>query len=124
MIPNYSDSTLPTVPGDWDPFVFRYTTDNGTCGYDTWATTTTTVTIYPGNTGANIELEPEPLIDLKAWKKALSRQAIWEAQVALRRCQDDPSPRVPLQARRGLSGRQAVRKRVCSGSSRYRVLVN
>jgi hypothetical protein len=94
---------------------------------------TATVTLDLGGTASNVSywVPPEPTEEVldpkeerRRWHRALSRQAILAAQEALRGLRDDPSPRVSLQARRGLSGRQSVRKRVCAGSSRYRVLVN
>lgn len=78
--------------------------------------------------GANVIFIPAPEVDereeLRAWHRALSRQAAWEAQVALRSAPDDPGVRVPLLARKRPYVRQRAKKRVCAGSSRYRVLVN
>jgi hypothetical protein len=72
--------------------------------------------------------EPEPPEDLKAalkaWHRAVSHHAILAAQKALRSAPDDPSPRIPLAARRAPHVRQRSKRRVCGGSSRYRVRVN
>ena len=131
MIPGYNDSTAPTITGDYDPFAVRYEPNR----YSN-ATSATTLTIDPWQTNstaaswdvipipASPRTEREESEDLKAFKKAVARSLLLADQRALRTLRDDPSPRIPLQARKGLSGRQAARKRVCAGSSRYRVLVN
>lgn len=70
---------------------------------------------------------PEPEEDdrewLRQWHRAVSRQAAWEAQIALRSAGDDPRGKVPLQAQKVAYVRPRAKKRVCAGSSRYRVLV-
>jgi len=133
MIPGYNDSTVPT---NYDPFEVQY--DNGyqngssdtTFTTDFWQGSTQTSSANISNPWVTIYIEAPPRTEreeseaLKAFKKAVASAALLEDQRALRTLRDDPSPRIPLQARKGLSGRQAVRKRVCAGSSRYRVLVN
>jgi len=129
MIPGYNDSTVPT---NYDPFEVRYdnryypstaTTTASNFNWDTQSTATTSnwVEVYIPVAPRTEKDESE---DLKAFKKAVARSLLLADQRALRTLRDDPSPKIPLQARKGLSGRQAVRKRVCAGSSRYRVLVN
>jgi hypothetical protein len=72
--------------------------------------------------------EPEPAEDikeaLKQWHKALSRQAAWEASVALRGEGKERRGPVSLQAQKAPYVRPTSKKRVCGGSSRYRVRVN
>jgi len=73
--------------------------------------------------------EPDPIVEdvkaaLKAWHKALSRQAAWEASVALRGEGKERRGKIPLQAQQRPYVRPRAKKRVCAGSSRYRVLVN
>ena len=116
MIPGFNDSTAPTIPRrSTAPTIPRRSSAT-----DPWQTNSTAsswdvIPVAP-------RTEREESEDLKAFKKALL-----DDQRALRTLRD-PSPRVSFQARKGLSGRlsgrQAVRKRVCSSSSRYRVLVN
>jgi len=100
---------------------------------ETNGTSATTIHFSLGTTswGSNSpwrQEPPEPEESPKAVKlrlaRAASRKAVLAALAALRRLRDDPDPRIPPLARRGLSGRPAARKRVCAGSSRYRVLVN
>ena len=127
MIPGYNNST---VPQGYDPFAVQYTDPyTGTAitsagiypyGSQTTATSDQWVTVYV----APAPPEDRESEDLKAFKKACARAALLADQRALRTLRDDPSPKIPLQARKGFSGRQAARKRVCAGSSRYRVLVN
>lgn len=73
-----------------------------------------------------VVLDPDPESD--EWKLVVKR---WLSQVALldglRRLQkmdDDPSPKIPIQARDSRrQPRPLFKKRVCAGSSRYRVLM-
>ena len=130
MIPGYNDSTVPT---NYDPFEVRYdnrryldtgstlTANNYDWGTQSTATTTNWVEVYIPVAPRTEQDEKE---DLKAFRKAVARSILLADQRALRTLRDDPNPKIPLQARKGLNGRQAVRKRVCAGSSRYRVLVN
>lgn len=62
----------------------------------------------------------------KRQQELLKLQIHWEAldaQAALRRDSTPKPPQVPREARKGLSGRPAVRNRVCGGSARYRVML-
>jgi len=128
---NYQGSTLPSTCTDpfygcgWD----SVTGTGGNvchcpnCGY--WhAQQPVTQTFYiPAQ-----PREPEPPEDLKAalkaWHKALSRQAAWEASVALRGDGKERRGPVSLQAQQRPYVRPTSKKRVCGGSSRYRVRVN
>jgi hypothetical protein len=79
--------------------------------------------------GSNsIYVEPEPEPDLRATirqlKRDLSHRAITRARIALQRALDDPGVQVPIQDRKRPYVRPRAKKRVCSGSSRYRVMVN
>jgi hypothetical protein len=71
------------------------------------------------------EFEDEDIREaLRQWHKALSRQAAWEASVALRGEDRERKGKVPLQSQQRPYVRPMSKKRVCAGSSRYRVRVN
>jgi hypothetical protein len=99
---------------------------------DTNATTATTITFDEWQSGSNVTFSPSPpeaprespREAKRRRARESSRKAVLAALAALRGLRDDPDPSIPPLARRGLSGRPAARKRVCAGSSRYRVLVN
>jgi hypothetical protein len=96
------------------------------------ATTATTLYFPADSWAANVPLPPSapeapresPREAKRRRARESSRKAVLAALAALRGLRDDPDPSIPPLARRGLSGRPAARKRVCAGSSRYRVLVN
>jgi hypothetical protein len=125
----------------WYPFTFVSDTATTTASITVTSGTTSTSDITISgidsgtNMGTNVPYEPcEECEDwgeelslketIKEWHRALSRQAAWEAQLALRRATDDPHPRIPRHARKAPYVRPRAKKRVCAGSSRYRVLVN
>lgn len=71
--------------------------------------------------------EPEPLSEreeILLRHRASSRLAVCQGRMALRGALDDPTTRVPIMARKLPYVRPTFKKRVCAGSSRYRVLVN
>lgn len=74
--------------------------------------------------GDEYECGEDPLAALKQRHRELSWRHIREAQVARRKAVDGPRPRVPLQSRQHPYVRPVTKKRVCAGSSRYRVRVN
>jgi glyoxylase-like metal-dependent hydrolase (beta-lactamase superfamily II) len=94
-------------------------------------TTTDSTTAVTGDT--IFVRPPRPEDPLKAYLNQLRRavrlareqaeMAFREVRSAHRRLRDDPSDRVPLPERNGLRRRPMFAKRVCGGSSRYRVLV-
>lgn len=63
---------------------------------------------------------PPAPADRKAWHRALSLQAVHDAQQRLRAAQDDTTDHVPPQRRDYDPRRHLPRNRVCAGSSRYR----
>lgn len=69
-------------------------------------------------------LTPEQVWRLKNLSYRLSREAIDEARVVLKGARDDLRTHVPLQDRHRPYVRSSFKKRVCGGSSRYRVMVN
>lgn len=127
VVPYYTD---PTTCYSWQFYTYSTYDPNLTgvsrcpnCGR--WHETST---IIYANYPPAPPPDPEPVRSvkeaLKEWHRALSRHAAWEAMVALRSAPDDPGHRVPLPARQRPYVRQRAKKRVCAGSSRYRVLVN
>jgi hypothetical protein len=71
-----------------------------------------------------VEPEPDLRLTIRQQKRELSHRAITRARIALQRALDDPGVQVPLQDRKRPYARPRAKKRVCAGSSRYRVLVN
>jgi hypothetical protein len=69
-------------------------------------------------------LTPEQVWRLRNLSYRLSRDAIVEARVVQKRARDDLRTHVTLQARQRPYVRALFKKRVCGGSSRYRVMVN
>jgi hypothetical protein len=85
-------------------------------------------------TGANTIVirtpRPDPLQQyLAALRRAVrearerSEEALSSARIGLRSLRDDPGTRIPVPERHGFRRRPQFAKRVCGGSSRYRVLV-
>lgn len=116
--PYYRQTLTTSYDNGWSPYNATTQTitftDYGTQGYGTnWY-------VYP-------EPEPDP-IDRKAaelaHKRAVSRASLTRARLALQRALDDPHPAIPLADRKRPYHRPRTKKRVCAGSSRYRVLVN
>lgn len=97
-----------------------------------WATTASTgiirITLSAISSGTNIPPPPEPtaeelrLRQLYAW----TREAIQEARETLRTTDDDPSGVLPHRPRSepsvSLHEVPRFRRRICAGSSRYRVM--
>lgn len=69
-------------------------------------------------------LTPADLERLRRSALEQSKLAIEEAQGVLRGLGDDPMNRVAIQDRQRPYARPRVKKRVCAGSARYRVMVN
>jgi hypothetical protein len=129
----YSDSA------GWYPITY-YTTGDVTCNtatvvtvIDVITTATSDATTLPEKLLEEIRKweatpAPEPHEDIREYLKQLHREASWEAvrkaREALRAVRDDPGHRVPLQDRHHPYVRPLSKKRVCGGSSRYRVRVN
>jgi len=115
----HPDTYLPRNP--WETGTVWYTNVTPqTLSLDCWATGSN----YPPPRPSPQEPQESPRAAELRRHRAASRRAVLEALAARRGLRDDPSPLVPLPARKGFSGRPAARKRVCAGSSRYRVLVN
>lgn len=131
MTTNYT----PTIPDSYDPFaVTESTSITGircrcpNCGY-THGSNETSVTLYiPAHghaSSAVLELLDEPpLLSLKELHRLRSKQDVQEAQRAIRSGQRQPRAPVSLQSQKRPHVRPVSKKRVCAGSSRYRVLVN
>jgi len=107
-------------PG-WYPFTFSLDSSGATS-----STINITWDSLTNNTHLPIDLPDEAWEgdSLRQQHYERSRQDVCEARMALRRVRDDPGGRVPLQARKAPYTRPRSKKRVCAGSSRYRVLVN
>ena len=119
--------------GGWDWYPLTFSSDTNCTTTFTYMTSASDVTVvnmegawatayYPP--ADEWEESSDPLEALKEWHRALSRQHIKAARIALRGVPDDPGSRIPLQARRTPYIRPRAKKRVCAGSSRYRVLIN
>lgn len=117
------------------PPYYRQTFSTSVYGYDNGydSTTQTIPFTYSGEIwGNNLSYwpakEPEPEPDRKAaelaHKREVSRASLVRARLALQRALDDPRPEIPLADRKRPYHRPRAKKRVCAGSSRYRVLVN
>lgn len=90
-----------------------------------WAPEPPIVIRTPPSKPRNVQLlTEEQLWELRnrAWK--LSKEAIVEAHDTLKTVRETQLDRVPLQDRQRPYVRPVSKKRVCGGSSRYRVLVN
>jgi hypothetical protein len=115
------------------------------CGVTTWVTTSigtenfdnsfgvTTCPVYvkvSAHSWGNYRQQETPVEEFSRkarellQKRDISRTALRRAQMALQRALDDPGGQVPLQDRKRPYVRPRSKKRVCAGSSRYRVLVN
>ncbi len=81
---------------------------------------------YYVDTDTNITISHElpPKVRARQLKWEASKRAVTRARLALQQALDDPRPEIPLPERKRPYVRPRAKKRVCAGSSRYRVMVN
>ncbi len=122
MIASYTSATSNTTTGIYRCFVYP------SCG-------TATITLsgrcpncgdfhYYADTNLYIAPAPNPREVARQRKRDLSKRALTRARLALQRALDDPRPEIPLPDRKRPYARPRSKKRVCAGSSRYRVMVH
>lgn len=111
--------------------VFWYTTTSATTGGTDDGLFWVDQTGSPWYPGQPVAQPAQPALDPKELKLRRSREAnkrsLVRARAALRAALEAPAQRVPRPwraASRPLHARPVSKGRVCSGSSRYRVLVN